>query len=61
MYDIYVSQAGGLTGATFGFVDVLRDPKVIAAKKSVATAKVVRFATLFGGYEINDICANSPP
>eukprot|EP01041_Mallomonas_annulata_P005204 gene5204-10418_t len=41
---------GSLTGATFGFVDILRDAKALAAKKSVATAKVIRYTYLFGGF-----------
>ena len=49
-YIIYLfCQCGSLTGATFGFVDVLRDSKIMMAKKSVATAKILRYTALFGG------------
>jgi hypothetical protein len=46
----YFVQCGSLTGATFGFVDVLRDHKMMSAKKSIATSKILRFTTLFGGF-----------
>ena len=41
---------GSLTGATFGTVEVLRDVKSISSKKSVATAKILRFTGYFAGF-----------
>mmetsp|Transcript_34567 Transcript_34567/g.35242 ORF Transcript_34567/g.35242 Transcript_34567/m.35242 type:complete len:175 (+) Transcript_34567:161-685(+) len=41
---------GSLTGACFGFVDVIKDPKAMTAKKIVATQKVLRHTYLFGGF-----------
>lgn len=40
-------QCGGLTGACFGFVDVLRNPKMLAGKRKEGTDKVVRFTARF--------------
>lgn len=50
-YDVIITefQCGFLTGATFGFVDVLRDSKAMSAKTSVGTAKVLRFGYMFAG------------
>lgn len=39
-----------MTGVAFGTVDILRDPKSMTAKKAVATAKVLRYGVLFGGF-----------
>mmetsp|Transcript_12065 Transcript_12065/g.16510 ORF Transcript_12065/g.16510 Transcript_12065/m.16510 type:complete len:160 (+) Transcript_12065:10-489(+) len=41
---------GTITGATFGFVDVLRDPKSMTGKTSVATKKIFRYSYLFAGF-----------
>lgn len=50
-YNVIITefQCGFLTGATFGFVDVLRDSKAMSAKTSVGTAKVLRFGYMFAG------------
>ena len=37
-------------GASFGFVDVLRDTKAMMAKSSVATAKIFKCTYIFGGF-----------
>jgi hypothetical protein len=39
-----------MTGIAFGTVDILRDPKSMTAKKAVATAKVLKYGALFGGF-----------
>ena len=41
---------GSLTGLCFGTVDILRDTKAMTAKKSIATAKLMRYTGLFGGF-----------
>ena len=40
---------GGITGATFGFVDVLRDPKAMTLRADVVSKKILRFSAYFGG------------
>jgi hypothetical protein len=42
-------QAGSVTGAAFGFVEIIKDHKMMMAKKDLATARVMRYTTLFGG------------
>jgi hypothetical protein len=44
-----VIQAGSITGAVFGVVDVLRDTKAMRASTKVATAKVWNRTYMFGG------------
>ena len=40
--------SGSLTGACFGFVDVLRDSKAMTKNPKVATKKVLQFTAKFG-------------
>ena len=47
---------GGITGASFGAVEVVRDLKLMRAEKRIAIAKVStfasRFAAFFGSYHV---------
>jgi hypothetical protein len=47
---LFGAIVGGVTGFGAGSIDVLRDPKMMAAKKSAAAAKVMRYGYLFGGF-----------
>ena len=41
---------GSITGATFGFVDVLRDSKAMSQNPRVATARIMQYTGKFGGF-----------
>ena len=41
---------GGLSGAAFGFIDILRDAKAMSQKKSIATAKMFQYTYKCGGF-----------
>jgi len=41
---------GSITGACFGFVDVVKDPKAMKAKAVVVTQRIFRQTYLFGGF-----------
>ena len=47
---MFGALTGLLTGASFGVIDVLRDPKMMIAQRRTATAKVFRYGTYFGGF-----------
>lgn len=53
---LFGAITGGITGASFGAVEVVRDLKLMRAEKRIAVAKVStfagRFAAFFGSYHV---------
>jgi len=46
---IFGAICGTIAGASFGFVDVLRDGKIMTSKSKIASAKIIKYSLSFGG------------